>query len=125
MLILTAVLGGMDGGMGIDIDPCARVEAAANIKINGLEDRIMISGQAVETVDQRFSMVLANLRYPSLKKLFARLTEITEKKGTLILSGLKNDEVADLLDIYNKNYFECLLTLNELGWAGVVLQKRD
>ena len=81
VLILTAVLGGMDGGMGIDIDSCARVEAAANVKINGLEDRIMISGQALETIDQRFSMVLANLRYPSLKKLFARLTEITDKRG--------------------------------------------
>jgi ribosomal protein L11 methyltransferase len=123
VLILTAVLGGMDGGMGIDIDSCARVEAAANVKINGLEDRIMISGQAVETIDQRFSMVIANLRYPSLKKLFARLTEITDKRGNLVLSGIKNGEVAELLEVYTKTYFKCLWTVNELGWTGVVLQK--
>ncbi|MGD8446573.1 MAG: 50S ribosomal protein L11 methyltransferase, partial [Desulfobacterales bacterium] len=43
ILILTAVLGGMDGGLGIDIDSCARVEAAVNVKNNGLEDRITIS----------------------------------------------------------------------------------
>jgi ribosomal protein L11 methyltransferase len=123
VLILTAVLGGMDGGIGIDIDSCARVEAAANVKINGLEDRIMISGQAVETIDQRFSMVLANLRYPSLKKLLARLTEITDNRGTLVLAGFKNGEVDNLLDIYTKTRFECLWTDSELGWAGVVLQK--
>jgi ribosomal protein L11 methyltransferase len=123
VLILTAVLGGMDGGIGIDIDACARVEAAANVKINGLADRIMISGQAVETIDQRFAMVLANLRYPSLKKLLARLTEIIEKRGTLILAGLKNDEVDDLLGVYTKTHFRCLWTVSELGWAGVVLQK--
>jgi ribosomal protein L11 methyltransferase len=125
VLILTAVLGGMDGGMGIDIDSCARVEAAANVKINGLEDRIIISGQAVETFDQRFSMVLANLRYPSLIKLFAQLTEVTDKRGILILSGLKNGEVADFLKVYTQTYFKCLWTVNELGWAGVVLKKID
>jgi ribosomal protein L11 methyltransferase len=125
VLILAAVLGGMGGGLGIDIDSCARVEATANVKINGLEDRIRISGQSLETLDQRFSMVLANLRYPSLKRLFARLTEVTDKKGTLILSGIRNGEVDDLLEIYTKTCFECLWTANELGWAGVVLQKKE
>ena len=123
VLILTAVLGGMDGGIGIDIDSCARVEAAANVKINGLADRIMISGQALETIDQRFAMVLANLRYPSLKKLLARLTETTDERGTLILAGLKIGEVDDLLEVYTKTHFRCLWTVSELGWAGMVLQK--
>lgn len=123
VLVLTAVLGGMEGGMGIDIDSCARVEAAANVKINGLEDQIRISGLSLETIDQRFSMVTANLRYPSLKRLFARLTEVTDQRGTLILSGIKNGEVADLLEVYTKSCFECLWKVNELGWAGVVLQK--
>ena len=124
VLILTAVRGGMDGGMGIDIDSCARVEAAANVKINGLEDRIMISGQSLENLDQEFTMVLANLRYPSLKKLVSRLTEVTDNRGTLILSGIKIGEVDDLLEVYTKTYFKCLWTGNELGWAGVVLQKK-
>jgi ribosomal protein L11 methylase PrmA len=114
----------MDGGLGIDIDSCARVEAAANVTINGLEDRVMISGQSLETIDQRFSMVLANLRYPSLIKLFVRLTEVTDKRGTLILSGIKNSEVADLLEVYTKTCFECLWKVKELDWAGVVLQKK-
>jgi len=125
ILILTAVLGGMDRGLGIDIDSCARVEAAANVTINGLEDRIRISGRSLETINQQFTLVLANLRYPSLKKLFARLHEVTDTRGILILSGIKNDEVADLLEVYTKTYFKCLWTVNELGWAGVVFQKID
>ena len=39
------------------------------------------------------------------------------------MSGIKNGEVADLLEVYTKTYFKCLWTVNELGWAGVVLQK--
>ena len=123
VLILTAVLGGMDGGLGIDIDPCARVEAAVNVKNNGLEDRITISGQTLDTIDQRYTMVLANLRYPSLKRLYPRLTEVTAGRGTLILSGIKNDEVDDLLGVYAKSRFKYLWSDHELGWAGVVLQK--
>ena len=125
VLILTAVLGGMDGGLGIDIDPCARVEAAVNIKNNGLEDRITISGQTLETIDQRFTMVLANLRYPSLKRLYPRLTEVTAERGMLILSGVKNDEVDDLLRVYTKTRFKYLWSDHELDWAGVVLQKLE
>ena len=124
VLVITAVLCGMDRGLGIDIDPCARVEAAENVKINGLEDRIAISGKAAETLDQRFSLVTANLRYPSLKKLFKRLTEITDKEGIIILSGIKDDEMADLLEVYTKKNFKCLWTAIELGWAGLVLQMR-
>jgi ribosomal protein L11 methyltransferase len=125
VLILTAVHGGMGGGMGIDTDACARVEADANVKINGLEGRILISGQSLETIDRRFTMVLANLRYPSLKKMFARMAEVTEKRGVLILSGIKNDELDDLLEVYTKTCFKCLWTVSELGWAGVVLQKLE
>jgi ribosomal protein L11 methyltransferase len=123
VLILTAVLSGMQGGIGIDIDSCARVEAAENVKINGLEDRIMISDRSLAGFDQRFSMVLANLRYPSLKRLNFQLTDVTECLGLLILSGIKKSEVDDLLKIYSKNYFRTLWRADELGWVGVVLQK--
>ena len=123
VLILTAVLGGMDGGLGIDIDSCARVEASENVKINGLEDRIMISGQSLARIDRQFTMVLANLRYPSLKKFFARLADVTVEKGTLILSGIKNDEVDDLLKVYTKSRFKHLRMSHELGWSCIVLQK--
>jgi ribosomal protein L11 methyltransferase len=123
VLILTAVLGGMDGGLGIDIDSCARAEAAVNVKNNGLEDRITISGQFLDAIDQRFTMVLANLRYPSLRRLYPRLTEVTTEGGTLILSGIKNDEVDDLLEVYTKCRYKYLWSADELGWTGVVLEK--
>ncbi len=125
VLILTAVLCGMNGGLGIDIDSCARVEAAENVKINGLEDRIMISGQSLSTIDRQYIMVLANLRYPSLKRFYVRLTDVTAKRGTLVLSGIKNDEMDELLMVYTKSCFEHLWSAHELGWSCVVLQKTE
>lgn len=124
VLVITAVLFGMEGGLGIDIDPCARVEAAENVKINGLEDRIVISGKSAETIDQQFHLVMANLRYPSLKKMYGFLTGITCEKGKLILTGLKDNELENLLDVYTQKHFKRIWTASELGWAGLVLQKR-
>lgn len=121
VLVITAVLCGMQKGMGIDIDPCAQMEAAENVKVNRLEDRIVISGQSLVTLDRRFSLVTANLRYPSLIKLFGRLTGITDKEGIIILAGIKDDELVDLLEVYTPKKFKCLWTANELGWAGAVL----
>jgi ribosomal protein L11 methyltransferase len=123
VLILTAILGGMDSGMGIDIDACARAEAAENVNINGLKDRVWISGQPLETVDHQFTMVLANLRFPSLRKLSTRLTEVTAKRGVLILSGIKNDEAEDLQEIYTRHCLKYMWSSDELGWVCIVLKK--
>jgi ribosomal protein L11 methyltransferase len=121
VLVITAVLCGIKKGIGIDIEPCARAEAAENVSINGLEDRIMISGQAAENMDQRFSMITANLRYPSLKKLSTRLADITREQGAVILSGVRDHELTDLLNAYIQKPFKPIWAAHELGWAGIVL----
>ena len=124
VLILAAVLGGMHGGRGIDVDPCARMEAAENVRINGLEDKIEISAAGIEAQSETCSMVLANLRYPGLIRISARLADTVDRHGLLVFSGLKNNEVNDLLTVYAEKKFDCLWTLDELGWTGVVLQKK-
>ncbi|CAB1077531.1 hypothetical protein D1AOALGA4SA_5318 [Olavius algarvensis Delta 1 endosymbiont] len=123
VLLITAVLCGMKSGLGIDIDACARVEAAENVKINDLTDRIAISGQSVEHIRQRFSVILANLRYPSLKKMLFQLNEMASADCFLIFSGIRDSEVDDLLKVYKQIHFEKIWTESELGWSGVVLRR--
>jgi ribosomal protein L11 methyltransferase len=125
VLVITAVLCGVEKGLGIDIDPCARAEAAENVKINGLEDRIKISGQAVENMDQRFSIITANLRHPSLIKLYTRLADLTRDNGVIVFSGVRDDELTDLLNIYVQKNFRSAWTASEIGWAGIVLLKSE
>jgi len=124
ILVLTAVGLGMHGGIGIDIDPCARSEAKQNIVINGLEDRIEISDQYLETIDQTFFLVAANLRFPTLKKICSFLRKITAAKGFIVFSGLRRHESADLMKTYARKSFETLWKDEEQDWVGVVLQKK-
>jgi ribosomal protein L11 methyltransferase len=123
VLVSAAVLCGMKKGLGIDIERCARAEAAENVNINGLQDRIMISGQAAENMDQRFSMITANLRYPSLIQLHSHLADITKRNGAVILSGVRDHELTYLVDVYAQKTFKSIWRAYELGWAGIVLLK--
>jgi len=123
VLLITAILCGMQTGLGVDIDACARVEAAENVRINALEDRAAISGQSLADIHQRFSLILANLRLPSLKKMLSQINEKANTNCFLILSGIRNYELDDLLKVYEQIQFEKIWTGNELGWSGAVLRR--
>jgi len=123
ILVITAVVFGIKRGVGIDIDPCARAEAKENVKLNDLKDKIDISDRPVEDINDRFSMITANLRYPTIKKLFFHINRILDKSGFLIISGIKADELKDVLSIYTKKQFKCLWKKIEKDWAGIVFKK--
>ena len=89
VLAIAAVLMGIKRAVGIDIDACARAEAQKNIKLNGLEHRINILDTRVEDITETYSLITANLRYPTLKRLCPHMAGITQKKGTVVVSGIK------------------------------------
>ena len=123
ILVITAVRLGMLEGVGIDIDPCARSEAAENVLINGLEDRIDISDQFLETIDQSFALVTANLRVPTIKKICSCLRRIVAPRGFIVFSGIRPDELADVTKRYCSKNFERLWKDQEQDWMGVVFRK--
>jgi ribosomal protein L11 methyltransferase len=123
ILVLTAACLGIDKGLGIDIDPCARSEAKENILMNGLENRIEISDQYLETIDQSFCLVTANLRFPTLKSICACVRKIVSVNGFIAFSGIRSHELADLIKTYSRRNFETLWREKELDWVGVVLRK--
>ncbi len=123
VLLITAILCGVKSGLGVDIDVCARVEAAENVRINALEDRVAISGQSLTSISQRFSVILANLRFPSLKKMLFQINERADLNCFLIFSGIREYELDDLLKVYEKMQFKKMWAEGELGWSGAVLRR--
>jgi ribosomal protein L11 methyltransferase len=123
ILAIAAVCLGVNKGLAIDIDPCAIAEAAENIAINHLEGQLVVSGRQLDTIRRSFSMVVANLRYPSLKKLYPQITEQTDPNGGVVLSGFRLHERNDLIELYTAKHFECIWTADELEWVAVVLKK--
>ena len=105
VLAIAAVLMGIKGAVGIDIDACARDEAQKNIRLNSLEHRINILDTRVEDIKETYSLITANLRYPTLKRLCPHIAGITQKKGAVVVSGIKSDEVEDLVNDFSKFHF--------------------
>ena len=122
VLAMAAVLLGMPGAVGIDIDPCARNEARINVELNGLEHRIAILDTAVDDIKEPYAMIIANLRYPTLRRLCSHMAEITQQKGVIVVSGIRSHEVEGLLDGFVRNGFQCTWRTDDKEWAGAVLK---
>ena len=124
ILAMAAVCLGVKKGLGLDIDPCAVTEAGDNIVLNNLENRIVISDREIGTIDQVFSMVVANLRYPSLKNYYPQILKLTNANSWVILSGFRPHERGDLMDLYTTKYFKCAWSADELDWSAAALKRQ-
>lgn len=123
VLAIVAVCLGIKKGIGIDIDPCALAEARENIALNNYQNRLTISDVEIDAINASFSMVVANLRYPSLKKLYRQVARLTDACGWAVLSGFRRYERQDLLDLYTARDFRCIWAADALGWSAAVLKK--
>ncbi len=124
ILLITALMLGIKRAVGIDIDPCSLYDAGENIKENDLKDRAKILGISIDDIKDKFQLITANLRYPTLKNLFPKINEITTKNGAVVVSGLKTCEADRLVNIYTEKYFKLEWRLNKKDWTGLVFVKQ-
>ena len=124
ILAIAALRFGVDEATGIDIDPCAINEARQNGKINGFEYKFKVNDDSLEYINNDFTLITANLRYPTLRAIYQKVAEITERKGAVVFSGIKQDEALPLIELYTEKHFECKWKEFEKDWAGLVFLKR-
>jgi len=124
ILVIVSVLFGIQRGMGIDIDACARSEAVQNVRLNRLEDRIKITGDPVDTLKGPYNLITANLRSPTLARLADRLTRLSASDGALVFSGVRPGEMADLQRIYTERGLACRWRKVENDWGAMAFCRR-
>jgi len=126
VLSIAALQLGIPKAVGIDPDPCARVEAAENAVLNGLASRFIITNQPLSQLSpgEKFTIITANLRYPTLVRLSATIVSHLATAGLLVLSGIKSDEQALVMAVYGEKGFACRWQATEKDWVGLVLQQR-
>jgi len=119
VLIIAAIQMGLKQGVGIDVDPISISEAKNNVHINNLNDRIRISPQAFEQINQSFDLIMANLRWPSLNSYLPKMINNLKLNGVLLLSGLRCQELDELLALRQKNLLHLLWQKEDKNWAAV------
>ena len=123
VLAIACLLFGVKRATGIDTDSCARKEARENAEINGLGNRIEISDVPVAEIEGVFSIITANLRYPTLINLYPMMIDLTGTDSMLVFSGIKVSEAYELSRFYSKEHFRCLWVEKEKDWAGLILKR--
>jgi len=122
VLSIVSVKLGIGSGVAVDIDPCARKEATKNIAINQLDKQIVVK-PGLEEIEGRFLLITANLRFPTIKKLYPYLTKAILSKGVVVVSGVREAEISHLLRIYGNGLFICIHIESEKGWSCLAFQK--
>jgi ribosomal protein L11 methyltransferase len=125
VLAIAALKRGLDRGIGLDIDPCARFEAAENAALNGLSKRLEISDRSLDTLEGRFFLITANLRLPTLKAYFNQMARLIVADGFLVVSGITSNEIMILKDLVEIHTLRVCWEGEELGWGALVLRQKE
>ncbi len=75
------------GVLAIDVDPEAVAAALENVRLNALEERILVEDTLLQAIRQQFALILANLTTLDLLHLADSLAGRLLSGGALIISG--------------------------------------
>ena len=119
VLAVLACLLGAATATAIDVEPGAVEATLANAATNGVADRVDASTAALHEVPGSFDLVVANIGGAVLWDVAPQLLARVGPEGRVVLSGVVEDRLADLLESYPG--CEELARATEGGWVAVVL----
>ncbi|MBM4284197.1 MAG: 50S ribosomal protein L11 methyltransferase [Deltaproteobacteria bacterium] len=82
--------------LAIDVDPEAVAAAWENVRLNALQDRILVEATPLHKLREQFALILANLTAPDLLQLAEALAGRLLAGGSLIISGFLTDDLPGL-----------------------------
>ncbi|MDD9302378.1 MAG: 50S ribosomal protein L11 methyltransferase [Desulfobacter sp.] len=122
VLAIAACLAGMDTCQAWEIDANAVSEARQNVAANRLEQRISIVDDLMDPKDLALSLLMANLRFPTLKQLAPLIVQAVIPGAFLVLSGIRSWETSPLVAHYETHGFSLVWQKDEKDWAVVIFK---
>jgi len=115
VLAIAALMLGAREAWAVDIDEQAIQATKTNATQNGVNDRIHV-GQPTIVGTFEADILLANILFKPLMELVDHLASCIRPGGTLVLSGILEEQVGELTLSYNK-FFDFAATQTQDGWA--------
>jgi len=111
--------------VAIDNDPTALKVARGNVRANGVERKIRLSGCRLDGVDEVFEVVVANLTAETIVDLAGALEERVAGNGYLVLSGILQPKARQVLGRFCSSAFSQLRQSREKEWVTLLLKKKS
>lgn len=105
----------------VDIAMAAVEATTDNARRNDVDARISVSTTPVEAVEGTFDLVLANILAPALVSMAPSLRRLTSLTGTLVISGVLEDQFDHVVEALRPMVVERVDLLH--GWAAVELRQ--
>jgi len=109
--------------LAIDLDPEAVAAALENVRLNDLEERVLVEATPLSALRQRFAVILANLTAPDLLDLAEALTARLLQGGALIISGFLEEDRPGLANRFLALGLKETGFLIEEDWVALILQR--
>ncbi len=116
ILAVAAALLGARRVLACDIDPQALVATADNAARNGVADRVQVLSADAVPADANADLVIANILAPVLVALAPRLVAALRPGGALLLSGLLESQVDEVVAAFTPALRFAAPTV-EHGWV--------
>jgi ribosomal protein L11 methyltransferase len=123
ILAMFAARLGFKNVLALDTDPAAVAVAAENVAKNGLDNIVRVSGVAIQGVESRFSLILANLTASIHRQLFKEMVSRLDDEGWLVLSGLLREESESVARLFLTSGLRLVHESPKNDWTCLSLQK--
>ncbi len=112
--------------LGLDIDQDAIENAAENLKLNSVENSVEIRQGTVSAglSDKPFDLAVANLNSREIFESFDLIQMAVKNKGTLIFSGIPQEEENEVKKFLENKYIEIVEISRQEEWIGIVGKKQ-
>lgn len=124
VLAVAMCLAGLLSCRAYEIDPVSVHEARKNISLNRLSEKIHVIEHGIESDGIRYSIICANLRYPTLVNLSETICSGLMGNGLAVLSGFRTWETEAVFDAYKEKGFDLLWQRDDRKWSCFVLIKK-
>lgn len=124
ILSILAAKCGVGQVLGIDSDHGVFDNAGENLALNGVASSVSVSDRPLERLTDQFDVVVANIIAPILVSIAAALVPRVADGGMLVLSGLLETQVAEVMSAYSEQGMETVETVARNEWRGLLCQRR-
>ncbi|MDH5639063.1 MAG: 50S ribosomal protein L11 methyltransferase [Nitrospinota bacterium] len=107
--------------MGVDTDPQAVEVARTNVGLNNVTNQVDLAVCGPDEVAGVFDLITANLFLNAHLALAGEYLRLTAPGGTVILSGLRNDQAQTAADRMTDEGFMMGKCLEKDGWTALLL----
>ena len=124
ILALAALKTGCAYALGFDLDPVAVANAKENAALNKAEATFEVREGTIDAVQEKdFDVVVANMIRSRLAPLIPRVAEKLAPHGSLVFSGLLQEEKALIEEHFERAGLRIAEEANENEWWGGICRK--